>query len=117
MSTGSYPKYTDEFKKSIVTLHQNGKSLTQLSKEYGISMSALSRWVRLFSEVKIDEDTVVTAQQIKTSLHSHAYKRLNLSTTIARLRSPMRQLLSFVNTYMMLLERGYGLKVDIFLTL
>lgn len=65
MSTGSYPKYTDEFKKSIVTLHQNGKSLTQLSKEYGISMSALSRWVRLFSEVKIDEDTVVTAQQIK----------------------------------------------------
>lgn len=65
MSTGNYPKYTDEFKKSIVTLHQNGKSLTQLSKEYGISMSALSRWVRLFSEVKIDEDTVVTAQQIK----------------------------------------------------
>ena len=52
-----------------------------------------------------------------TSLHSHAYKRLNLSTTIARLRSPMRQLLSFVNTYIMLLERGYGLKVDIFLTL
>lgn len=28
-------------------------------------MSALSRWVRLYSEVKIDEDTVVTAQQIK----------------------------------------------------
>ncbi len=65
MSASSYPKYTDEFKKSIVTLHQNGKSLTQLSKEYGISMSALSRWVRLYSEVKIDEDTVVTAHQIK----------------------------------------------------
>ena len=65
MSASSYPKFTDEFKKSIVTLHQNGKSLTQLSKEYGISMSALSRWVRLYSEVKIDEDTVVTAQQIK----------------------------------------------------
>ena len=28
-------------------------------------MSALSKWVRNFSEVKIDEDTVVTAQQIK----------------------------------------------------
>ena len=65
MATGNYPKYTDEFKKSIVTLHQNGKTLTQLSKEYGISMSALSKWVRNFSEVKIDEDTVVTAQQIK----------------------------------------------------
>lgn len=28
-------------------------------------MSALSKWVRNLSEVKIDEDTVVTAQQIK----------------------------------------------------
>ena len=65
MATGSYPKYTDEFKKSIVTLHQNGKSLSQLSREYGISMSALSKWVKMFSEVKIDDDTVVTAQQIK----------------------------------------------------
>ncbi len=65
MATGTYPKYTDEFKKSIVTLHQNGKSLSQLSKEYGISMSALSKWVKSFSEVKIDDDTVVTAQQIK----------------------------------------------------
>ena len=65
MSTGHYPKYSDEFKKSIVTLHQNGKSLSQLSKEYGISMSALSRWIKLFSAVKIDDDTVVTAQQIK----------------------------------------------------
>ena len=65
MANSNYPKYTDEFKKSIVTLHQNGKSLSQLSKEYGISMSALSKWVRNLSEVKIDEDTVVTAQQIK----------------------------------------------------
>ncbi len=65
MANSNYPKYTDEFKNSIVTLHQNGKSLSQLSKEYGISMSALSKWVRNLSEVKIDEDTVVTAQQIK----------------------------------------------------
>ena len=43
MANSNYPKYTDEFKKSIVTLHQNGKSLSQLSKEYGISMSALSK--------------------------------------------------------------------------
>ena len=28
-------------------------------------MSALSKWVKTFSEVKIDDDTVVTAQQIK----------------------------------------------------
>ena len=65
MSDKTYPKYSDEFKKSIVTLYQNGTSMSQLSREYGISMSALSKWVKNFSEVKIDDDTVVTAQQIK----------------------------------------------------
>lgn len=65
MSDKTYPKHSDEFKKSIVTLYQNGKSMSQLSREYGISMSALSKWIKNFSEVKIDDDTVVTAQQIK----------------------------------------------------
>lgn len=68
MATGSYPKYTDEFKKSIVTLHQNGKSLSQLSREYGISMSALSKWVKMFSEVKIDDDTVVFVFSAKKNI-------------------------------------------------
>lgn len=63
MSDKTYPKYSDEFKKSIVTLYQNGKSMSQLSREYGISMSALSKWVKNFSEVKIDDDTVVTASR------------------------------------------------------
>jgi len=61
----TFSKYDDEFKKSLITMHQNGKSLTQLSREYGVSLSALSRWDKLFSEVKIDDNTVMTAKQIK----------------------------------------------------
>ena len=64
MST-SPKKYDDSFKKSIVTLHQNGKTQTQLAKEYGISLTAISRWVKQYSEIKIDDDTVMTAKQIK----------------------------------------------------
>jgi len=59
------PKYTEDFKKSIVSLHQNGKTQSQLSREYGISSSAINKWVKLYSEVKIDDNTIVTAQQIK----------------------------------------------------
>jgi transposase len=58
-------KYTEDFKKSIVSLHQNGKPQSQLSREYGISSSAINKWVKMYSEVKIDDNTVVTAQQIK----------------------------------------------------
>ena len=57
-------KYTNEFKKTIVNLYHSGKSYSQIQKEYGVSSSALSKWVKLFSEVKND-DTVITAQQIK----------------------------------------------------
>jgi transposase len=48
-----------------VTLYQNGKTQTQLSKEYGVSMSAVNKWTKLYSEVKIDDETVITAKQVK----------------------------------------------------
>lgn len=63
--TNKQPQYDETFKKNIVTLHQNGKTQTELSKEYGISVSAISRWIKLYSEVRVDDNTVMTAKQIK----------------------------------------------------
>ncbi len=63
--TNKQPQYDETFKKNIVALHQNGKPQTELSKEYGISVSAISRWIKLYSEVKVDDNTVMTAKQIK----------------------------------------------------
>ena len=34
-------KYDEDFKKSIVTLFVNGKTQSELSKEYGVSLSAI----------------------------------------------------------------------------
>ena len=63
--TNKQPQYDETFKKNIVALHQNGKPQTELSKEYGISVSAISRWIKLYSEVKVDDNTIMTAKQIK----------------------------------------------------
>ena len=65
MITNKQPQYDETFKKNIVALHQNGKTQTELSKEYGISVSAISRWIKLYSEVRVDDNTVMTAKQIK----------------------------------------------------
>ena len=59
------PKYDEDFKRSIVSLYQNGKNKSELSREYGISLSAIHQWVKTYTEVKIDNDTVLTAKQIK----------------------------------------------------
>lgn len=59
------PKYDESFKKNVVALNQNGKTQTELSKEYGISTSAISHWIKLYSKVKVDDNTIMTAKQIK----------------------------------------------------
>lgn len=59
-------KYTSEFKKSIVNLYHSGKSYAQIHTEYGVSSGALSKWI------KLDDDTIITAQQIKELQKRHA---------------------------------------------
>jgi len=61
----SQPRYDEDFKKNIVALYQNGKTQSQISKDYGVSLSTISRWIKLCSEVKIDDDTILSAKQIK----------------------------------------------------
>ena len=66
MSNKSSPKkYSEELKKTIVTLYQSGKTYSETQKEYRVSSSALSNWVRKYSRVQVDDDTLLTAQQVK----------------------------------------------------
>jgi len=65
MSTKRSPKYSKEFKQTIVNLYHSGKTYSQIQKEYGVSHNALANWIKQYSEVKIDDETVLTAQQIK----------------------------------------------------
>jgi transposase len=62
-----HSKYDEGFKKSLVSLCQNGRSQTELCKEYGVGATALSRWVKQYSEIKLDDEegTIMTAKQIK----------------------------------------------------
>ena len=61
----STKKYDEDFKKSLVTLHQSGKTQSQLCREYGVSESALSRWIKQYSTVQTEDGEVLTVKQIK----------------------------------------------------
>ena len=41
--------YTDEFKKQIVALRNNGKSVIEISKEYTLAKSTINKWVLDYS--------------------------------------------------------------------
>ena len=42
---GKTKNYTEEFKKQIVALYQNGKSSIEIAREYEIAKSTVSKWV------------------------------------------------------------------------
>ena len=65
MSGKKNNKYSSEFKQTIVNLYHSGKTYAQIHQEYGISHSALANWVKLYSEVQVDDNTILTAKQIK----------------------------------------------------
>lgn len=67
MSTGKTgTRYDEDFKRTLVNLYQSGgKTQVTLCKEYGVSLTALNRWIKQYSIVKTDNGEVLTAKQVK----------------------------------------------------
>jgi transposase len=62
---GKAPQYTEEYKRNIVTLYRSGKSATEIIREYGLSQSALYKWIKKYGEIKISETETITADEIQ----------------------------------------------------
>ena len=59
-------RYDEDFKRTLVNLYQSGgKTQTTLCKEYGISQTALTRWIKQYTTVETDNGEVMTAKQVK----------------------------------------------------
>jgi transposase len=59
-------RYDEDFKRTLVNLYQSGgKTQATLCKEYGVSLTALTRWIKQYSTVKTDDGEVLTAKQVK----------------------------------------------------
>ena len=58
-------RYDEDFKRTLVELYHNGKTQTSLIKEYGVSQSALTKWIKQYSTVETDDGKILTANQVK----------------------------------------------------
>nr|ABQ00054.1 transposase AB of ISLL6 [Lactococcus lactis] len=68
-------RYDDEFKKSLVDLHLAGKTQSDLCRDYGVSTSALAKWIKQYSQVRLEDNTVLTAKQIQELQKRNAQRR------------------------------------------
>ena len=62
---GKGRRYDQEYKDMIVELFKSGRSLADLSSEYGIAKSTINGWVKDVKEIKVDENEVMTLKEVK----------------------------------------------------
>ena len=58
-------QYTEEYKKSVVHLYVNGKTIDEIANEYGIPKTTFFNWLRKYREIKLSEGEIMTADDIR----------------------------------------------------
>lgn len=64
-------KYTKEFKETIVQLHESGKPVSELDKEYGVANQTVNKWIKLYGKSKIstpEELSLYELQQMRKEM-------------------------------------------------
>lgn len=63
--------YTDEFRNTLVDLYNSGKSLADLSREYGIAKSTVTVWIQKSKPIVVGKDETIT-----TAEYQHILKKM-----------------------------------------
>lgn len=61
-------QYTDEFKNTIVELHNSGKSLADLSSEYALAKLTIVGWINKNKPITVDKNITITAADYQAVL-------------------------------------------------
>ncbi len=58
-------RYSDEFKQQIVDLYRSGKSVSDLSREYGVSDVTIYKWIKQLSPIELSQGEEISAKDYK----------------------------------------------------
>ncbi len=76
-------RYPPEFRRQLVQQHRAGRSLTDLSREFGCSQWAISRWVRQADRDRgAGDGGLTTDERAELARLRHENKRLKLEREI-----------------------------------
>lgn len=57
--------YTEELKKTLVDLINNGKTMAEVSREYGVATSNLVGWKKLYTNISPESEELITLAEYK----------------------------------------------------
>lgn len=59
-----YKSYDENFKKTIVNLYENGKGISELSREYGVGKSTIDSWIKKYKTIITSTGETTTNDEI-----------------------------------------------------
>lgn len=59
-----HKNFDKNFKKTIVSLYESGKNKSDLTREYGISYTNISNWIKKYGIIKTSTGEVTTNDEI-----------------------------------------------------
>ena len=59
-----YKSYDEDFKKTIVNLYENGKGISELSREYGFGKSTIDSWIKKYKTIITSTGETTTNDEI-----------------------------------------------------
>ena len=59
-----YKSYDEDFKKTIVNLYENGKGISELSREYGVGKSTIDSWIKKYKTIITSTGETTTNDEI-----------------------------------------------------
>lgn len=57
--------YDEEFKRTLVDLYHNGKTQAALVREYSMSQTTLTSWIKQYSTIKTEDGDILTAKKLQ----------------------------------------------------
>lgn len=60
----NYKQYDEDFKKTIVSLYESGKKISELSREYGVGHTNIRNWINKYQTITTSTGEVTNNDEI-----------------------------------------------------
>lgn len=64
MSKNTGVRYSDDFKRMIVELYKSGKTITDLSTEYGLTHPTIRSWTKHYKPIQLENEEIMTSNDV-----------------------------------------------------
>lgn len=76
--------YDTEFKKTIVSLYQSGKTVNELCAEFNISISSVNRWRKEFGNSRLSKNKHIIEEKQRIKALEKELKNIKLERDILK---------------------------------